>query len=148
MVRCLYVTESLGVARAVSGDMSIAVHCSPPGQTTCNDAAYGAGGGTNQCINGKRICGATSSSTVGWGGEPDRALDQSTHGAWNQMSCTHTDAGDSNARNYDGTPHGPAWWQVDLGEPSIVQHVDLWHRSDCCQDRLEQAGVYVSDTPE
>ena len=92
---------------------------SPAGQSTCNEAAYGAGRTANQCIKGKRICGATSSSTVGWGGEPDRALDQTTHGAWNQMSCTHTDAGDSNARNIDGSAHGPAWWQVDLGTCSI-----------------------------
>lgn len=64
------------------------------------------------------------------------------------MSCTHTDAGDNTARNTNGSPHGPAWWQVDLGEVSIVQHVDLWHRTDCCQDRLEEAGVYVSSTPD
>merc|ERR1711871_456909 len=106
------------------------------------------GANPNQCINGKRICGATSPSTVGWGGEPDRALDQTTHGAWNQQSCTHTDAGAAHEYNVDGQSHGPAWWQVDLGETSIIQHVDLWHRTDCCQDRLEEAGVYVSDTPD
>lgn len=61
------------------------------GQTVCDNAAYSAGGGSNQCINGKRICGAVSSSTVGWGGEPDRALDQTTHG-----SCKYIAARTSN----------------------------------------------------
>ena len=124
------------------------------GQSVCDDAAYRAGGGSNQCVNGKRICGAASSSTVGWGGEPDRALieqlkeDGTPKTAWNQMGCTHTDAGDMNERNVDGSLHGPAWWQVDLGQTAIIQHVDLWHRTDCCQDRLQAAGIYVSDTPE
>eukprot|EP01045_Picozoa_sp_COSAG04_P016943 COSAG04_NODE_1460_length_6620_cov_3.053366_4_plen_244_part_00 len=44
--------------------------------------------------------------------------------------------------------HGPAWWQVDLGEGALVNHVDLWHRTDCCQDRLEKASVYVSESPD
>lgn len=114
----------------------------------------------NRCVNGKRICGGygvegqggTASSTVGWGGEPNRAIEQhvETAGAtaWGQNSCTHTDAGDTRAINIDGSPHGPAWWQVDLGQGALVNHVDLKHRTDCCQDRLEFASVYVSESPD
>ena len=99
---------------------------------------------------GRRICGAASSSTVGWGGEPGRAIDtQIEHStAWGRKSCTHTDAGEFHERNIDGSMHGPAWWQVDLGEGALVNHVDLWHRTDCCQDRLEKASVYVSESPD
>ena len=43
--------------------------------------------------NGVRVCGAASSSTVGWGGEPDRAIDGTNTGAWNQASCTYTGPG-------------------------------------------------------
>ena len=37
--------------------------------------------------------------------------------------------------------------QVDLGALATVDHVSLWHRTDCCQDRLEGAQIYVSTTP-
>ena len=99
--------------------------------------------GANNCVNGKRICGAVSSSTVGWGGEPDRAIEGSiTHsGAWGRNSCTHTDAGDYNERNIDGSLHGPAWWQVDLGDGALINHVDLMHRTDCCQDRAAERRI-------
>ena len=102
--------------------------------------------GANNCVNGKRICGAVSSSTVGWGGEPDRAIEGSiTHsGAWGRNSCTHTDAGDYNERNIDGSLHGPAWWQVDLGEGALINHVDLMHRTDCCQDRAAERRILSS----
>jgi hypothetical protein len=36
--------------------------------------------------------------------------------------------------------------QVDLGALATVDHVSLWHRTDCCQDRLEGAQIYVSTT--
>ena len=45
-----------------------------PGQ--CAITTPNARGGHREGINGIRICRATSSSTVGWGGEPDRAVDQ------------------------------------------------------------------------
>ena len=46
-----------------------------------------------------------------------------------------------------GQEHGPAWWQVDLGGMAQVDKVNVWHRTDCCQDRLEGAQIYVSTTP-
>merc|ERR1711871_49792 len=38
------------------------------------------------------------------------------------------------------------WWQVDLGESTTVNNVELYHRTDCCQDRLGGAVVTVSAT--
>ena len=93
--------------------------------------AHGPDGGSN----GVRVCGAASSSTVGWGGEPDRAIDNGRSGTWGDSSCTHTDA-------------SPAWWQLDLGRPARIDHVAVYHRTDCCQDRLEGASVIVSSTPD
>ena len=96
-------------------------------------------------MNGVRRCGATSSSTVGWGGEPDRVIDKNTDTDWQQSSCSHTDAG-SESTNMNGIQHGSAWWQVDLGGVAQIDQVNIWHRTDCCQDRLESAMIYISQS--
>ena len=147
--------HSVGAQTMAYSAMAPSTSWPPPGDTwVCST-------GTGSCIesnhewkgtrgpNGKRVCGATSSSTVGWGGEPNRAIDGTTHGSFNQASCTHTD----NRVNADGSAYTggavapPNWWQLDLGTPSLINHIDLWHRTDCCQDRLQTAKVYISDTP-
>ena len=114
-----------------------------------------------------RVCGATSSSTLGWGGEPDRAIDGKHCSEWGDGSCTHTDAGRQDPLtgqtdlNVDGTPHGPAWWQVDLGGTASITKVDVWHRTGCgdiitdpvtgravsssCNSRLEGSHIFVSN---
>ena len=58
-----------------------------------------------------------------------------SQGTWGDGSCTHTDA-------------TPAWWQVDLGGLAHVDHVSVYHRTDCCQDRLQGAHVIVSRTSD
>ena len=55
---------------------------------------------------------------------------------WASGSCGHT----------ANTPGG-AWWQVDLGGVFVVDHVNVYHRSDCCTERMLGAEVVVSDTP-
>eukprot|EP01052_Picozoa_sp_SAG31_P019048 SAG31_NODE_1374_length_8594_cov_57.759623_3_plen_488_part_00 len=87
--------------------------------------------------DGPRICGSVSQSTIGWGGEPDRAIDGDVATAWGSGSCSHT-----------GDVDGPSWFQVDLGQTALVDEVQVWHRSDCCQDRLVSATLYVSETPD
>jgi hypothetical protein len=39
------------------------------------------------------------------------------------------------------------WWQVDLGSVRPLGTVRLWNRGDCCQDRLSNFYVFVSDNP-
>jgi hypothetical protein len=102
---------------------------------SCAVQTDNANGGGQAGLNGVRRCGATSSSTVGWGGEPDRAIDGNTDGVWGGGSCSHTDSEE-------------AWWQVDLGQVSTINRVDIWHRTDCCQDRLESALIMISGTPD
>ena len=92
-------------------------------------------GGGCPGTNGVRRCGAASSSTVGWGGDPDRAIDGESDGNWGSGSCTHTDAEN-------------AWWQVDLGATAVVDRVSVFHRTNCCQDRLAGANVVVSSTTD
>eukprot|EP01046_Picozoa_sp_COSAG06_P020491 COSAG06_NODE_1498_length_9264_cov_2.916094_5_plen_1484_part_00 len=154
-------TCAIATANAGGGhscDMTGGAAANPPSRYPW--APIGEGSTFNRCVNGKRVCGGygvdgrggTASSTVGWGGEPNRAIEQhvETAGAtaWGQGSCTHTDAGSQTETNIDGSPHGPAWWQVDLGQGALVNHVDLKHRTDCCQDRLEFASVWVSETAD
>ena len=86
-------------------------------------------------IRESRICGSASQSSLNFGGEPDRAIDGDTNSAFSGGSCTHTDV-------------APAWFQLDLGTHAYIDEVHIWHRSDCCQHRLESANIVVSTTPD
>jgi hypothetical protein len=63
------------------------------------------------------------------------AVDGNTDGNFFDGSVTHTNL-DTNA-----------WWQVDLGASGPVDGVVIWNRTDCCFGRLNNAFVFVSDTP-
>ena len=39
------------------------------------------------------------------------------------------------------------WWEVDFGTSQPVVSVTIWNRTDCCQSRLSDYWVFVSDTP-
>jgi hypothetical protein len=93
---------------------------------------------------GVRRCGPVSQSSIrNWlsqaNGEPGVAIDGNKNSDWGSGSCSRTDL-------------TPAWWQVDLGEQSMVTEVSIQGRSECCQYRLDTANggtiVYVSDTPD
>eukprot|EP01043_Picozoa_sp_COSAG02_P044667 COSAG02_NODE_4013_length_5905_cov_4686.361178_2_plen_1058_part_00 len=77
-----------------------------------------------------------SSTRVGSGGNTaSKAVDGDTNGAWGGGSCTHT---------ADASP----WWQVDLGSGMAIDHIDIYHRTDCCQDRAVGARVIVSNSAD
>ncbi|MFK8009830.1 MAG: discoidin domain-containing protein [Saprospiraceae bacterium] len=40
-----------------------------------------------------------------------------------------------------------AWWEVDLGEVSNIQSINLWNRTDCCADLFGNYYVLISDVP-
>ena len=76
-----------------------------------------------------------SSSRVGPGGNvPSKAVDGDSNGEWGGGTCTHT---------LDNTDGGE-WWQVDLGSSMPINHIDIFHRTDCCQERAVGARVIVS----
>jgi hypothetical protein len=60
-------------------------------------------------------------------------VDGSTDGIYANNSVTHTLADPQ------------AWWQVDLGQASAIQTIQLFNRTDCCVDRLSNFYVFVSD---
>ncbi|MBP2478911.1 alpha-L-fucosidase [Crossiella equi] len=77
---------------------------------------------------------ATQVSTA-WGGVPERAVDGNTAGDYlRDSSASHT-----------AEPAREAWWQVDLGRPVAVDEIEVWNRTDCCQQRLSDYWVLVSD---
>ena len=73
-----------------------------------------------------------TASSLGWGGDPARAVDGNTDGLYANNSVTHT------------LSDAQAWWQVDLGQLRSVQTVQLFNRTDCCIARLADFYVFVS----
>ena len=80
---------------------------------------------------------ATQSSTLSNGNNPiaDKAIDGNTDGTFNNSSVTHTNSQTN------------AWWEVDLGESHTLDSIVIWNRTDCCQDRLDNFYVFLSDAP-
>jgi len=76
-----------------------------------------------------------SQSSTHAGAAASRAVDGTTNGVWssNSLSCT--------------TGQLNAWWQVDLGGLYDISAIEIWNRTDGCQDRLDDFYVFVSDVP-
>ena len=78
----------------------------------------------------------TIQSSIDNSGSATRAVDGNTSGLWADGSITHTLA------------TAESWWQVDLGARSHIDHINIWNRIDnCCQERLSNFYLFVSDTP-
>ena len=69
------------------------------------------------------------------GAKPELAVDGNTDGDYAHGSVTHTGA-DPNA-----------WLEIDLGSSQPIGSIKVWNRTDCCQQRLDNFWVFVSDTP-
>jgi fibronectin type 3 domain-containing protein len=73
-------------------------------------------------------CGTTAPASL--------AVDGNTNGSLancSSYSVSHT--------NFDAN----AWWQVDLGVVQSIQTIQVYNRTDCCQTRLSNYYVFVSD---
>ena len=40
-----------------------------------------------------------------------------------------------------------AWWETDLGGIANIETINIWNRTDCCQDFLSDVYVLVSEVP-
>jgi hypothetical protein len=78
---------------------------------------------------------ATQSSNLESTSVAALAVDGNTDGSFFDGSVTHS--------NLDAN----AWWQVDLGSSATVNSIVIWNRTDCCEVRLADYWVFVSDTP-
>jgi hypothetical protein len=63
------------------------------------------------------------------------AVDGNTDGNYFDGSVSHT------------LQEANAWWQVDLGSSATVTSIVIWNRTDCCEVRLADYWVFVSNTP-
>lgn len=53
---------------------------------------------------------------------------------------------DGSVADTAGTEVG--WWQVDLAvSGQQINSISIWNRTDCCQNRLSDFWIFVSDTP-
>lgn len=92
-------------------------------------------GGCNQYENLSLGSQATQSSTR-FGALPIRATDGNTSGNfWGTFSVSHTE--------WEDNP----WLEIDLGEIHDLKYINIWNRTDCCQQFLSNLHVLVSDVP-
>lgn len=77
----------------------------------------------------------TSQSSTTSAAGASRAVDGNANGEWSGNSVTHT--------NLDAN----AWWQVDLGANTDISTIRLNNRINCCEDRLSDFYIFVSEQP-
>lgn len=63
------------------------------------------------------------------------AVDGEVDGRYSEQSTTHT--------SFEPNP----WWQIDLGATTRLDSVEIWNRTDCCSERLNDFFVFASDKP-
>lgn len=78
--------------------------------------------------------GTASQSSTSFGGVAERANDGDTSGRHSNRSVSHS--------AFQQQP----WWQVDLGSAQLIDHINVFNRTDCCASRLSNVHVFVSDT--
>lgn len=76
-----------------------------------------------------------TASAEAWGTTADRGNDGVQNGGY--PNIIHTNEGDG----------VPSWYEVDLGAVYNVRQVNLWNRADCCQDRLTNYHILISEDP-
>ncbi len=75
-------------------------------------------------------------SSTAYGGIASRGNDGNTNGDWYANSVVHT--------NDELKP----WWQVDLQDAYLIDHINLWNRTNsCCKNRLSNYYIFISNTP-
>ena len=74
-------------------------------------------------------------SSTAYSGAALRALDKSNKTDWSSNSVSRT-----SIENH-------AWWEYDLGRSQYVHSIEIKNRADCCQERLSNARVFMSEMP-
>ncbi|MDG2012059.1 MAG: DUF1553 domain-containing protein, partial [Pirellulaceae bacterium] len=77
--------------------------------------------------------GKASQSSMASAGAPQRAIDGNTSGKYADDSTTHT--------KNENQP----WWELDLGEPTAIQDIIIWNRTDSAADRLNGFRLVLLD---
>ncbi|MEL6923805.1 MAG: Ig-like domain-containing protein [Bacteroidota bacterium] len=92
---------------------------------------------SGECDGARNLAvdGTATQSSVIFGAEAGRAKDGNLNGSFNDGSVTAT------AFEFQ------AWWELDLGQVSDIEWVNVWNRTDNRIDRLSKFYVLVSETP-
>ncbi|MDO7171623.1 carbohydrate-binding protein [Mariniflexile sp. AS56] len=80
---------------------------------------------------------ATQSTDRPSDGFAPNAIDGNTNGVWNNGSVSHTGG--------NATSDPAPWWKVDLGNNYKIETINVFNRTDCCSDRLNNFTVEVLD---
>ncbi len=83
------------------------------------------------------------------------AIGKSATQSGTQFNAAASRAVDGNTNgNFWGTPTSSltnwvsnAWWELDLGAVADIESINLWNRTDCCEDLFSNYYVFVSDIP-
>jgi len=78
---------------------------------------------------------AARQSSNPFGSGANLAVDGNTDGNYWDGSVQHT----------NNDPH--SYWEVDLGQVRQIGRVEIYNRTDCCQDRISPFMLMVSDNP-
>ncbi|MDW5290824.1 T9SS type A sorting domain-containing protein [Formosa sp. PL04] len=93
----------------------------------CDETTIG-----NLALNGT----ATQSGTAN-GAEASRAIDDNTNGSFGAGSVTASAAASEGAY---------PWWEVDLGDDFNIDNINIFNRTNCCSERLNDITVYIIDS--
>lgn len=93
---------------------------------------------------------ATQSSDIGppfsaTDGLAFKAVDGNTDGNGAGGMVTHTACGGQLPSGECKGSDNP-WWQVDLGTDFVVNRIQLWNRTDCCRERLDNFRIWVKSS--
>lgn len=72
---------------------------------------------------------------------------------YNSNVANHANDGDTNGNINNGSlahtqNDNQAYWEVDLGKNFLVDEVKIFNRTDCCQDRLDNFNIWVTEQPK
>lgn len=73
-----------------------------------------------------------------------KAVDGNTDGNWNGGSVTSTACTIDSTNECRGTTD--PWWQVDLGTDFVIDRIQIWNRTDCCKERLNNFRIWVKSS--
>ncbi|XP_066283940.1 inactive cell surface hyaluronidase CEMIP2-like [Branchiostoma lanceolatum] len=77
-------------------------------------------------------------SGVGYGGDPEHAVDGGTSGTFTDGSCTHTTS----------SGEDDPWWYVDLEGTFEIDRVVIINRQDCCSNRINPFNLHIGDNSD
>ncbi len=98
-------------------------------------------------VFGQRLAGISNLALQGTASQSSQWGNDSRFPAGNVINgITSGNGASSNQINHTNADAN-AWWELDLGDVYDLDSINIWNRNDCCQDRLKDFVLLVSDVP-